>query len=363
MALVKQAAGMWLTADGTDCSKLPAFDWQAGGFHMQDTIAEHVRGVDDGNDPGYFPECVAAVDRFIHAPLADGAVDPSMASIRSDALVQHVGLFWEGSEHAANHDTAEKLRKENKWIRTNGKQILSCLALIAAAVALVLFVRYGILNIQDIRVEGNGSFSENKIIRASGIKRGDNTLLINEKLAEDRINQLYAVKFEAIERDNPHQVTIHVREREKVMFIRHFGVIYILDPSGMVLRSYEESAQETVMPDYPQVKGLDIRHCSVGQKIILNNEEQMSIYKQFALELKTMNLSGLVREIYLTDTANIYLGTDEGFSVRMGSAKRMHAKLRSLTLVLEQIRERKLPVGTIDVSDPGSPSYIPTTTT
>jgi hypothetical protein len=43
----------------------------------------------------------------------------------------------------------------------------------------------------------------------------------------------------------------------------------------------------------------------------------------------------------------------------MGGSERIHAKLRSLQLVLEKLVNEGYPEGTIDVSTPDVPTYIP----
>ena len=113
------------------------------------------------------------------------------------------------------------------------------------------------------------------------------------------------------------------------------------------------------MPDLLQVEGLDIKNCSIGRKITLNDDRQMPIYKEFVMELKAMGMEKDISVLYLTDPESIYLGTTSGFSVRMGGSERIHAKLRSLQLVLEKLVNEGYPEGTIDVSTPDVPTYIP----
>lgn len=78
------------------------------------------------------------------------------------------------------------------------------------------------------------------------------------------------------------------------------------------------------------------------------------------MELKAMGMEKEISTLYLTDPESIYLGTSSGFSVRMGTSERIHAKLRSLQLVLDRLVAEGFPKGTIDVSIPEVPTYIPT---
>ena len=48
-----------------------------------------------------------------------------------------------------------------------------------------------------------------------------------------------------------------------------------------------------------------------------------------------------------------------GFSVRLGTSERLHAKLRSLLLTEAELVGRGYASGSIDVSSPEKPTYIP----
>ncbi len=368
MELRKQAKGMWLTRDGKDCSDLPGFNWQETGFHMQQTIADLIRGVDDDNDEGYLPETSAVVERVLHEdPFHDEDVDPDMMKMRSTNVLQHLGPFWTKTGGAQADTVLEtisgpviqsgKEKTVKPWIQISGKTVTRWILILASCFLLFVIMRYVVFDVRSVSVVGNKTIETSRILQMAGIRRGDNFLTIQEKQVEANINSLHYLQYEAMERRGTHDIILHIRERERASYILHCGIIFILDSRGMVL---DECAQEDVVPDYPEVKGLDIKRCVVGREIILNNPEQLSIFRQFELELKVMSLSDLVREIYLSDTSNIYLGTSNGYSVRMGNAEQIHGKLRVLTMVLEKLKENEQPVGTIDVSDPYNPTFIPT---
>ena len=353
--------GMWDSYDGTDCSRLSRLDWQKSGFRMEPNAAEHLRGVDDGNDPGYIPEAGSYVHKLQNRPFSDGMVDPSMVDNRSDNLRGHMGGFWnEKEEQTAAPGEEEKAEEKEKTRRLPfpAKQMKKWGIALAVTASVLLVLRFAVLNVQTIAVVGENVSREtaDRVREAVGIRRGSNILLVNDAEVENAVNDLSFVQFDALEK-KLHRVTIHVKQREVQTYIWNCGVIYTLDAHGNVLN---ECMRDDVIPDYPQVEGLNIRYCAVGSPLLLNDDKQMPVYREFARELRVMQLSQVVRDIYLTDIDNIYLGTAGGFSVRMGDATRIHAKLRALTLVLAYLEENRQPTGTIDVSTPESPTYIPT---
>ena len=163
-------------------------------------------------------------------------------------------------------------------------------------------------------------------------------------------------------------MTLYVREREHRAYLQYCGITYILDGRGMVLEQNAEEmntenhaegdAAEFVLPPL-KIEGMDIREIQTGQIVALNKPEQLTIYISVAMELKAMGLTEVVSELYVTNPANLYLATTDGFSVHLGDANRIHAKLRAMTLVQAELRKTGVTTGTIDVSRPAEPTYIP----
>ena len=151
-----------------------------------------------------------------------------------------------------------------------------------------------------------------------------------------------------------------MQERTPAAYISYCGILYIMDSRGMVLYSSDDADNP---PDLLRLEGLNIRSCGVGRKIALLNDTQLNIYMEVMRELKALKMTDTVSELYVSDVDNIYLGTADGFSVRMGSSSRIHAKLRALLLTHDALIYLEKGAGTIDVSTPEYPTYIPETTT
>ena len=70
-------------------------------------------------------------------------------------------------------------------------------------------------------------------------------------------------------------------------------------------------------------------------------------------------LSGDIRSVNLADQDNLLMELRSGHSVRLGSSDNLHAKLKSLKYTARELTGRTDTTGTIDVSDPENPTYIP----
>ena len=104
---------------------------------------------------------------------------------------------------------------------------------------------------------------------------------------------------------------------------------------------------------------MDIRVCEVGRQLMLNKTAQMEVYATALLELKVMSAMDQILELDLSDMDNLFLVSTDGYSVRLGNADNLHAKLRAMLMTLDWLRQEGYGAGTVDVSVPVNPTYIP----
>jgi len=152
-------------------------------------------------------------------------------------------------------------------------------------------------------------------------------------------------------------VTIHIKEREPAVYIHYNGLLIIMDNRGFVLEESLES--DLVYPDLVHVIGLNVRRSALGQTISVSNKAQLETCTQVLVELKAMKGLELLSELDMTNMDSIYLATRDGFDVRLGSEESIHEKLRSFMITRERVIEMGYTTGTIDVTDPGRPTYSP----
>ena len=66
-----------------------------------------------------------------------------------------------------------------------------------------------------------------------------------------------------------------------------------------------------------------------------------------------------ILELDLSDMDNLFLVSTDGYSVRLGNSENLHAKLRAMLMTLDWLRQEGYGAGTVDVSVPVNPTYIP----
>ncbi|MBQ8556225.1 MAG: FtsQ-type POTRA domain-containing protein [Clostridia bacterium] len=263
--------------------------------------------------------------------------------------------YWNHPEVLAEDDILSVTAREKGGIGARAVKKVLIIAGVLLAVMVILFS--ALFQVRSIRVEGNTTVSAEEIIRLSGLSTGMNTFAIDEDAVSRRIESNRYLRCLLVDVQGMDSVIIRVRERVPAAVINHNGLRITMDNRGWVL---EESLDANGSgDDLVFVSGLDVRRCDLGQAISLNNATQLTVYNEILVELKAMGQLSLLKELDLSSMDSIYLETRDGFNIRLGSSSLIHQKLRSMLITREEILSRGYLGGTIDVSDPVKPTFIP----
>ncbi len=297
-------------------------------------------------------------------PFEEPEDAPELKEIRSANVTEHAGDFWNTPEKSntglvpsgrtAANDSRSKARRIKARPRTF-RLIAGGFVFIAA---LVLILRFAVFSVKEIYVNGNSTISAEEVIRASGIRRGDYILSLNEKTVEERITSDYRLQFRYMATQLPSTVVISVREREPCCWLTYCGIMYVMDKNRMVLYESENPSEQP--QNLVEIKGLEVRsNTLVGQYINLGSETQQSIFTELFLEMKVLGCTDQIKEADISNTSSILLFTRDGYTAALGDRNNLHAKLRSLLLVQEELKQQNYSGGTISVTNPEAPIYTP----
>ena len=333
------------------------------------------RGWNTGNQPpvGNQPN--------IDSPFEEPEQAPELRKNRSENLYSRDEPFWNrvvdapgpGSEiprdaNYWNHpdvmdtdrllyyDTDTKLQKLKKFLGSGAvKKFLLIMAIVLVAAAILYSALF---QVRTITVQGNSTIPSQEIIRLSGLTIGQSSMTIDDEAVMRKVegNRYLRCTLVDVQWDS---VIIHVRERVPAVYINHNGMVIVLDNRGYVL---EEFLGTTGSYDgLVKVIGLNVRRCALGQQISLTTGTQLQTYTQILVELKAMKGLDLIAELDMTSMDSIYLATrgENRFYVRLGSEESIHEKLRAFMITRDKLLEMGYTSGTIDVTDPGRPTYSP----
>jgi cell division protein FtsQ len=307
---------------------------------------------------------------FGPAPLNSNPFDepedaPELKDVRSENVNQRMGDFWQtqrsdgiGNRDSGTETVKRRPRSAVRKEKEKRKYLPALLIVLLTLIAAVLVLRFAVFTVRDIQVTGNRDIPASEIIRISGIRLGDSILTINENAVGQRIASDYRLQFRYMIRDLPQTVVLSIREREECCWLTYCGITYVMDKNRMVLREEENPAYRP--ENLVEVKGLEVRsNTMVGQQIILGNEKQQEILSSLFLHMKVLGCTGEIKEADMSNTDSILLETRDGYTVSLGDIEDLHAKLRSMLLVREKLRDLQMTGGTINVSIPEIPIYNP----
>ena len=314
-------------------------------------------------------------------PFEEPESAPELLEERSSNVSNHTGDFWDDQQQTGYQYSTDELKKRrsggnrnpNGEKRRRGQISLRTVAVILIAVAaVILVIWFGVFRIREIRVTGNESISAADIIRFSGIRKGASILQLSEKETERKLNaavlsaaseqnnyNYLRLQFRYLEKELPGTVTIAVRERESCCFLTWCGIMYVMDKTGMVMYETEDPEMRK-QAQLVEVKGLEIRSgAQVGQTMVLSSAAQALVFRDLFLEMKVLGCTDQILEADLSNPSSVLLTTRDNFSVSLGNSESMHAKLRSMLLVRQKLKEMGKTGGSINVSNPETPFYSP----
>ncbi len=313
-------------------------------------------------------------------PFEEPEDAPELLEERSTNVRDRSGDFWTDQQTTGYQFSTGDLKKNTGRdagrTRGDGEAVISLrvvgfLLLLVVTAALVMF--FGVFRIREIRVVGNSVISASDVIRFSGIRKGASILTLSEEQTERNLNSgaakaavstgnynYYRLQFRYLEKEMPGTVTIAVREREACCWCTWGGIIYVMDKYGMVLYETENLDMRNVI-ELVEVKGLTIRSgAQAGQTIVLSSAAQEILFRDLFMEMKIIGCTNLIREADLSNTSSVLLTTrDPSYTVSLGNSDTLHAKLRSMLLVREKLMEIGKTAGSINVSNPETPFYSP----
>lgn len=312
------------------------------------------------------------------SPFEEPEEAPELRAHRSENLYSRDEPFWEripgseediykrrdanywnhqdvaASDHVLHYDTDTAGQKLKKFLGSG--VVRKCLLEFTVIVVVAVILYSALFQVRAINVTGNSTITAQEIIRLSGLRVGQSSLTIDDEAVMRRVesNRYLRCTLVDVTWDT---VTIHVKERVPAAYINHNGLLVTLDNRGYVL---EEVLNQAGVPgDLVQVSGLSVRRCALGQQISLNSSVQLETYTQILVELKAMQGIELLSALDMTSMDSIYLATRDGYDVRLGSEESLHEKLRAFLITREKLIELGVGLGTIDVTNPASPTFLP----
>lgn len=202
--------------------------------------------------------------------------------------------------------------------------------------------------VDEITVVGNHLYSEEQILDACGISKGDNLVSIQKANAASLImSSLPFVETVHVERFLPDRVEITVTEADVTFAFRAQNeTYYLMTTQGKIL----EAIQTANAADYPNVEGLTITEPTIGTTLYVSEEQTEN--RDAALELMQLlsdyGIAGAVRQIDVAKPYDLRIHYGNQFEVMLGGTDNLEYKVSYLVSVLDKLGEDE--AGIIDLT-------------
>ena len=204
------------------------------------------------------------------------------------------------------------------------------------AIFLVLCVVVGIIvavffNVKDIKVIGQGIYTQEEIIYASGILNGDNLLFMSSSTIENRVREaLPYLKNVEIIKSFPNKVGIKVTSAVEEYLLENKNGKYVADKDFKILRVTAEIPQNLI-----RVKGLTTDELKPGVNATFSDKQQRDAFFEL---LKILNEKKInVKYINIESLVNISFMINDNLYIKLGSFNDVVGKIEHLEASLDQV--------------------------
>lgn len=243
-----------------------------------------------------------------------------------------------------------------KRSRPKGRGLWAVLCSLFVLVGVGIILHSTLFRLKRVQVVGSEYRTPQEVVMLAGVAQGDNILLLDRDKIRDNINKDRYLIFRDMQRDYPDGLIIQVYERIPRANIQSMGEQYTLDGEGMVL---ERSQTLQLTEGLTTVTGLQITSSTLGRYITCQKEEQLATYRKVMSELALQETISQISELNLANMDNLYLVSVDGFTIRLGNEGDMQAKIGAMRAVLDYLHQAGREKGSVDVSAPINPTYIP----
>jgi cell division protein FtsQ len=211
----------------------------------------------------------------------------------------------------------------------------------ACGIALGVFVIGLVLSLtvlfrcEKIVVEGVTRYQEADIISASSLGYGKNIFLANKTAAADKIEAMYPYIEEAqIRLSIPNTLKISVTEATPEYYIQDGTRYYIISKNSKLLEQVIERDQ-----NIPTIIGCKLKDPKVGDIVNVENNKVITVLNQVAESMTSNAVTG-IKEINLSDMANIELNYEDRITIVIGMPEDINYKIRTaMTIIYTKLSE------------------------
>lgn len=197
-------------------------------------------------------------------------------------------------------------------------------------------------NIRTISIENNITMTEQEILDASGVSKGQNIFMINLKYCTSQLLKFPNVKSVSIAKKLPDVLVIRIYEREAVAQLFN-GRYFFLDDEGVVLSKMSHVPD----PSLPVIEGIKVPVIDFGARLeipdLMLALKAVKAYTESSLHDKLA-----LRHFDISQPENIQIVTATESRIGLGKGD-FPLHLFKLSKILDDLRRRNVVFSSIDL--------------
>ena len=214
-------------------------------------------------------------------------------------------------------------------------------------IALIILAMSVFFVVTDIDVEGNARYTDEEIVLASGLEKGENLFFINRYDAASRIfSKLPYINDVMVTRELPSRVVISVTESSAMGYVTLEGTYWIIDQNCKILKQVDETELKSLI----RIDGLVPVEPEEGSVMAVEEADgaKMRYLSEILNQLLKRGLWTDVDVVDMSDVTNPAFTYLSRFTVRVGEDADLDYKFGLLQSAVEQLAEHD--AGTLDLS-------------
>ncbi len=227
-------------------------------------------------------------------------------------------------------------------------QFVSRLLVMLAVVAAVLLGVAIFFRVQTVEVQGNRIYAPEQVAEASGVKSGDNLLMVNRGAVAGRVRAaLPFVQEVSVGLILPDIVIVKVEESQIAGQVTgENGGTWYINTNGRVLGSSLEGFDGQLV----EMKGVTLTKPAAGEEAeaVEGSEESLETALKIISAMEGTGLMEAITVVDTTETFDIELLCGEQYQILLGGTDEIEYKIQYLQVILEGLDPYQ--AGTIDLT-------------
>ena len=207
--------------------------------------------------------------------------------------------------------------------------------------AITLFI-LPIWQVRAMDIDETQYYSEEDILKSMTFKNGMHILRLKKSQIKEELEKLPYIKEASIHYSFPNNIRIQLTESRAMGYVKFLDTYLCIDEDGYVV---EETNQKRL--PLPEIEGLKFNQFVIGQKLEVEDSEQLPLVKEMILTLNKYDFTQNVDSIQVTNIQQIHLYVNK-LNVIIGNIREFDKKVKYLIEVHKQYAMGILDLSLID---------------